>query len=110
MGSSRAQRRKQAKREREAAAAAEEPPTRAPRDGLPQVVRTNHNIDLAVLPSAAAKARQAPVKDGLDAFLKKALYGGGVKRVSSSTMASLKPQARRPEHMMLRTRAKAECT
>ena len=91
-----AERRRQAKRERQAAAAAEaaEAPQRAPQDGLPQVVRTEHNIDIAVLPSAT-KGRQAPVKDGLDDFLKKALYGRGIRRMDSGKMASLKPQASR---------------
>ncbi|KAL3926305.1 MAG: hypothetical protein SGPRY_003356 [Prymnesium sp.] len=61
------------------------------REGLPQVVRAEHNIDIAVLPkSGMIPLAQAPVKKGLDDFLQKALYSGK-KRVHATTMASLKP-------------------
>eukprot|EP00966_Prymnesium_polylepis_P302959 6998757-Prymnesium_polylepis.1 len=62
------------------------------------VVRTEANVDVAVLPSrSTVPLAQAPVKVGLDDFLQKALYGRGVKRVrpSASRVRATRPESAR---------------
>ncbi|KAL1503427.1 hypothetical protein AB1Y20_011916 [Prymnesium parvum] len=73
-------------------AAARDAPRRPPPAGLPQVVRTEHNVDVAVLPSSPSlPLPHAAVKQGLDVFLREALYGRRLRRASGAAIASLKP-------------------
>ena len=59
-------------------------------DGLPQVVREEGTVRIAVLKSGGLS--QAPVKGGLEDFMQKHLYGGRVQRAPAASLSSMKAQ------------------
>lgn len=64
--------------------------------GMPDVLLTENNVTFAVLPGANdQRSGRAPLRAATQTFVQKALYGKGTKRMSASTLASLKPAAGR---------------
>ena len=57
--------------------------------GMPRVVRSNDNVEYAVLDSVGTG--RAPVRQSVDKFVSEQMYGGRHKRSSAVTLAGLKP-------------------